>query len=574
MLQTKFFVIVLLGVAVFRNPSLVFAWPGNPTVNVPICTAPKTQSHQVMVSDGAAGAIIAWEDERTGDYFYDIYAQRVDANGEVQWPENGVLLCPELGTQRDLSIVSDGEGGAIIAWQDFRSNSGWDIRAQRVNASGILQWAENGVPICTDSSDQDSPSLASDGEGGVIIAWRDGRSTPGIYSADDIYAQRVNAHGDVQWAENGVPICTAPNAQKVPSLVSDGAGGAIIAWQDYRFGGGSYIYAQRVNANGSVQWTENGVAIGTNVGPIQPPIVSDGEGGATLTWMDFRNNTWGIYAQRVNANGEVRWIENGVAIGKNTGEQPVLVSDGAGGGIITWSTYRNHHLDVYAQRVNGAGIIQWTESGVAVCTASNDQSRPALVSDGSGGVIITWQDYRSDTWDIYAQRVNTSGSVQWTENGWAICIASHWQTFPALVSDGEGGGIITWWDRRSGNKDIYAQKIFSDGSLSGTVSSCEVGNQFSVLPDCFALFQNRPNPFNPLTTIAYDLPEASDVMLNIYTVTGQQVITLVSGHQEAGRYSVVWDGRDAQGVAVGSGLYFARLEASGVVHTRKLLLIR
>ena len=89
-----------------------------------------------------------------------------------------------------------------------------------------------------------------------------------------------------------------------------------------------------------------------------------------------------------------------------------------------------------------------------------------------------------------------------------------------------------------------------------------------VRPHCFVLFQNYPNPFNPVTTVAYNLPEASDVRLTIYTVTGQCVATLVSGHQEAGHYELVWDG---SGLA--NGIYFYRLEAGEFAETRRMVLM-
>jgi len=89
------------------------------------------------------------------------------------------------------------------------------------------------------------------------------------------------------------------------------------------------------------------------------------------------------------------------------------------------------------------------------------------------------------------------------------------------------------------------------------------------VPDRYALYPNRPNPFNPVTTLGYDLPEASDVTLTIYTVTGQQVATLVSGPQEAGHYEVVWDAS-----ACANGIYLYRLEAGGFKETRRMALIK
>ncbi|HTO94505.1 MAG TPA: T9SS type A sorting domain-containing protein, partial [Bacteroidota bacterium] len=88
-------------------------------------------------------------------------------------------------------------------------------------------------------------------------------------------------------------------------------------------------------------------------------------------------------------------------------------------------------------------------------------------------------------------------------------------------------------------------------------------------PGAFALLQNHPNPFNPSTTIRFELAEAREVSLNVYNAMGQVVSVLASGPRAAGRYSVVWD---ASGIA--SGVYFYRLEAGNYVATKKLIVLR
>jgi hypothetical protein len=89
-----------------------------------------------------------------------------------------------------------------------------------------------------------------------------------------------------------------------------------------------------------------------------------------------------------------------------------------------------------------------------------------------------------------------------------------------------------------------------------------------------SLHANYPNPFNPATQIAYELPEAGEVRLVIYNTLGQEVRALVQGRQEAGYYRVTWDGRDAAGRQVSSGLYFYRLTSGGFVETRKMMLLK
>ena len=191
--------ICLIGSSFFSINSQA-QWSTDPTVNTAICTAPNDQlsslpqqSGPAMVSDGSGGAIIAWTDKRTD--VNDIYIQRISATGVVQWTADGVAICTATNAQSYPSLVPDGSGGAIITWPDLRAGgSNWDIYAQHIDESGIVQWGTNGVPIVMAANYQLRPTTTSDGKGGAIITWADGRILPRI----DIYAQRINASGVIQ----------------------------------------------------------------------------------------------------------------------------------------------------------------------------------------------------------------------------------------------------------------------------------------------------------------------------------------------------------------------------------------
>jgi len=96
----------------------------------------------------------------------------------------------------------------------------------------------------------------------------------------------------------------------------------------------------------------------------------------------------------------------------------------------------------------------------------------------------------------------------------------------------------------------------------------------TVLPKEFGLGQNAPNPFNPSTSISYDLPKACNVHLEIYNVLGQSVKTLTSGYQEAGSQSIIWDGTDHTGNSVASGVYFYRIQAGDFSATKKMMMLK
>jgi len=122
-----------------------------------------------------------------------------------------------------------------------------NIYARKINAAGAPQWTANGVMVRGTgvAGDSYSPRIVSDDSGGALIAWEDGRTNPRW----TIYAQKLSAAGQPRWTANGLAIRGAgvPNDAYTPRMVSDSYGGAVIAWEDLR-SGKSDIYAQRVAA--------------------------------------------------------------------------------------------------------------------------------------------------------------------------------------------------------------------------------------------------------------------------------------------------------------------------------------
>jgi len=473
-ISTKLFFVILFWSAVFN--SLNAQWSTDPLVNNAISTFNFYDKFvPVVVSDGSGGAIIAWEDSRDDGSFFDIYAQRINASGVILWTANGVAISTGPEDKRAPAIISDGSGGAIITWRDSRTGYALnDIYAQRINASGAVQWTADGIAICTVAGDQSSQTIASDGSGGAIITWVDQRSGSG--TGYKIYAQRIDANGSIHsgWTTDGNAICSnLSGTRNVPTIVGDGSGGAIITWSDYRNLSNYDIYAQRINGSGDTVWTTNGVAICTFAGnETRPKIVNDGSTGAIIMWGEDR----GMYAQRIDASGVVQWAVNGVAIGPLTGDGFSALSDGSGGVIISFKDNRSFFsFDIYAQKVNASGVVQWITDGVPICTSAENQQNETIVSDGVGGAIVTWHDQRNASYDIYAQRINAVGDTLWDADGTEIATHSGAKLFPTICSDGASGAIVTWYDYRSGfNSDIYAAQINANGSLGAGLLPVEL----------------------------------------------------------------------------------------------------
>jgi hypothetical protein len=422
---------------------------------VPLVTSAAPSYPNAIVADGAGGAIVFVTDSRNGTD--DLFAQRVDGFGVPQWTANGVIVSVAAFDQGSATACPDGSGGAIVAWADARSGV-HDIYVQRINAAGTALWTANGVALCTATDTQVAPYLVSDGAGGAVVVWQDLRSGTGW----DLYARRINSAGTPQWAANGVAVCVvAPSNQTSARLVEDGSGGVIITWGDFR-AGNSDIYAQRLNASGVAQWAANGVPVcvaANNQGG--PEIVTDGAAGAIVAWEDARSGSDDIYAQRVRFGGTMSWIANGIPVCTAPDIQGNLsiVADGAGGAVMAWQDVRSVvDVDIYAQRVSGSGAVLWDYDGVVLAASANVESPPALVPDGAGGAIATWSIGVSNS-DSYAQAVNAAGVARWQANGVPVAATTRSQFSPIPAQDGAGGAIIAFADDRTGLNHVFAQRV-------------------------------------------------------------------------------------------------------------------
>jgi hypothetical protein len=147
------------------------------------------------------------------------------------------------------------------------------------------------------------------------------------------------------------------------------------------------------------------------------------------------------------------------------------------------------------------------------------------------------------------------------------------------VSDGHVPQFSTFTTQSPGHEltFIYNQEVEGKLQVQSITPEFEANADFkdggAALPTEYALSQNFPNPFNPSTSFALSLPEASDYSLRIFNITGQLVKSF-SGHLEAGVHNITWDGRNDQGSSVASGVYFYKAEANGFAETRKMMMLK
>ncbi len=656
--------------AFFFFHELAFAqWTTDSTVNTIVNAAAGQQNignsdydQHNLVSDSAGGVIVAWQDTRSNGA---IYAQRLYSNGTLAWNSNGVPIKQLTGggSLDDPCITTDGKGGAIIAWHEYHSGSGDSLFAQRIDANGNIKWNADGVTICNDSVTNDNPQICSDDSGGAIIAWSAHLSYNG-----SIYAQRIDSNGAIKWPKNGIAVRIGafPGAPS-PQLCSDGVGGAYIAWHDIVTP--SQDYVQRISSAGTLLWASPGVALTTS-SPYTtefPRVCSDGNHGVIVEWAQTDYTyTYIIHVQRLDSSGTALWASGGVQVSSHKGNSASIVTDDNNGVIIAWSDFREatNAANIYTQRVNSAGNLVWDTAGIAVTTAdkvSGSYSSPgyrcSIAADGNGGAIIGWIDTRSGSSNqyLYAEAVSSSGSLQWPIDGITVSKSGNFGCYNQQIVSAEADKAILVWEdaRNSGATNLYAQKIGSSGLLpveltsftasvsnlttvlawktatevnnagfdiqrqaagsqqwtnigsiggagtsnashnylytdnvgaAGTYSyrlkqidhdgaftySQEIQVQLGSAPRIFGLSQNYPNPFNPATTIEFTVPSDGRATLKIYNTIGQEVATLFDDAARAGEYYHA----SFDGSRLASGVYFARLQFGAASQIRQLLLLK
>jgi hypothetical protein len=215
---------------------------------------------------------------------------------------------------------------------------------------------------------------------------------------------------------------------------------------------------------------------------------------------------------------------------------------------VTFDGTRDIDVDVDIKPGSDQNPINLKSKGVIPVAILTTDDFDAADVDGS---TVTFAGASPAHGSGHLEDVDGDGDLDWI---------GHFRTQETNISDGETeasvAGQTTGGINLKGSDGISITK----GSKKGKAGK--------------PTLSNHPNPFNPATTIHYSLEEATDVRLTIYNVLGQPVRTLVQGGQGSGVHHVVWDGRDALGHQVTSGLYLYRLEAGQQVAVRKMILAK
>jgi hypothetical protein len=267
-----------------------------------------------------------------------------------------------------------------------------------------------------------------------------------------------------------------------------------------------------------------------------------------------------LRAAEVNCSLTTNWVFT-----PNTGTPKTISIDGQNG---TTATLDFTGITSFVMTREDAGQLNFLIDNV-VFEASLPVGLSSFTARLEGQAIILKWSTESETDNLGFTLERAEGNGAWKP------IASY-QTSDALKGQSNKSTTTnyTWTDAKVSTGSEYSYRL-SDVNTAGVVTMhSPITVTMTALPQSTEMLNAYPNPFNPETSIQYDLHQDSQVTMTVYDMLGRQVKTLIDKQQAAGSYDVIWNGTDASGAQAASGAYIVRMETAEVTQTQKVLLLK
>jgi len=554
--------------------SALAQWPDNAALNLSICnrTAEQTLPKVAATSDG--GCYVSWQDLGNGNY--DTWLQRLDAEGNPSW-EGGLLISnhPQETWITDYDLAVDLEDHAIVAINDIRAGSDRDITAYRISPSGVFVWGPDGIAVSANEGFEPDPQILVTTEGNLVLGWQEDSV---------LHLRKFNPAGEDMWEPSTLTLSHTYQLSitRLAQAPDDAVLLQFLASTGSQYWQPKHLTVQRFDRAGTPAWEGLGVAISTAGGfglQMRPDLVGDGAGGAWSYWYDSRNNQLHAYAQHLQADGVPAWTANGVLLSTTSSElqdQPRLVVDEAGDGPAAIELYyRIMNLDqsqagIAGQRLSSAGEREWGTGGRILHALSTHDRHSVIATRGTAdSTLVGHLFFPNDVVNsqLVVEAVDNQGNSGWNPAETVAASVPSSKGYLTAAAGTRGQLLAVWRDTRDdASGDILLQNVNPDGSLGAWEDTALPPVR---RPGTVEMQRAWPNPFNPLTTLAFRLGTRSSVSLRVHNLLGHTVATLVDGMVEAGQHSVVFDGSQ-----LASGVYVATLQVGDLVQSQKVVLVK
>ncbi|MFC1547975.1 T9SS type A sorting domain-containing protein [Candidatus Neomarinimicrobiota bacterium] len=442
------------------------------------------------------------------------------------------------------SVQQTSDGGYIIAGRTTSFGAGYyDVYLIRTDSTGDTLWTKT-----FGGSEFDSGYFVQQtSDNGYIIT---GSTKSYGHGNADVYLIKSNETGDTVWTRTfgGSGFDAGYSVQQT----SDD--GYIIIGKYGSHGPVGYnIYLIKTNSQGDTLWTR---ALEGHIG-YSGQQTSDG--GYIITGEDDGD----VCLLKTDSSGNSLWTKT---YGESEYDFGRSVRQITGGGYIITGRYAppdgyESESYVYLINTNSSGDTLWTRR-IGQVDGISEGSSVQQTNSGDYIIIGTTRPYDIGPRGLYLIKTSTSGDTLWTRTFGG----TSGREGNSVQQTIDGGYIIAGTITQDIGTDIYILKTDDAGIIMGLIEGQKKAQE---IPEFFTLFQNYPNPFNPVSTIQYDLPQASEVSLIVYDLLGREVIRLVDGTKEPGYHEVQWNGR-----GFATGVYLARLVTPEYSKAIKMVLLK
>jgi hypothetical protein len=521
----------------------------------------------VQTTDG--GYAVTGRTKSFGAGDYDVYLVKTDADGDTTWTRT------YGGSDRDegQSVQQTTDGGYIIAgYNDPWGTAIMDVYLVKTDAQGAVLWTRTHG---TEDNYDCAFSVQQTTDGGYIVV---GKSD--YWETNDTQARiyKTDADGDTLWTRTygGSAWDEAYSVQQTTD------GGYIVAGYTESFGAGNQdFYLLKIDADGDTLWTRTYGGTGRDEAQSVHQTTDGGYILAGYSWS-FGAGQSDFYLVRTDADGDTLWTHTYGGTRWDYGRSVDQTTDG--GYILTGYTdsFGAGGTDLYL--VKTVGEAQEPEVSIEITPDDPPVTVPQGGRFGYTGTLTnnTEDPQATDIWvmavgplegvygpfkEFYDFHLNPgeSRSAHFNQRVPNLAPVGHYDyvaycgDYPSVVMDSSFFQIEVIAGTSSGRED--------SGWL---LSDCLDGREgLTNLPSDYGLIGSHPNPFNASTVIEYELPQASDVTLEVYNILGEKVATLVDSKQQAGYRSIIWDASE-----VSSGLYFYKLTAGDFSETKRMMLVK
>jgi hypothetical protein len=574
--------VVALALVVALATTAVAQWPDDPASNLPVLDGPGEQvvPHVAVVPAGGdfAGAVyVGSYHNASGNY--DVALQLLTADGVPVFADGSIIVSdePQNSWVMDWSLDAAPGGYAVLTFADVRDGNS-NIQVYMVNPDGTPAWGETGISLTDDADFKGPPCTTVAANGDVVVVWmQSGAETV-------LRMQRLDAAGNLLLPAGGVVVSEPDDMSPAGNLLipTDGDDVILAYVPTYSFSGARQIKAQRFDAGGTPVWPSAVWVMDDASLPMGHyfDLTSDGLGGALVCWDVVVGNAFDARVQRMASDGTELLPHNGVTpeAGGPAGQiEPSAVFDPATGEVTMAYIDMNSSQSqrgLSAQRFDADGNRLWGSGGAVLLPMDTViEINPGLALVGGEVLGVVEQEpggFGSDL--IQAFGLDDAGNLLW---GGTVTAASTPSSKGDLLACDQGATMVgVWVDDRSGSPDVYVQNVNPDGTLGTPTVSIATEPRTPEAPVAFAAHPAYPNPFNPLTTIAFDLPRLEHVTLRIFDAKGALVRELIDATLPADSHAVTWDGTDGAGRRQPSGVYYYHLVTGDRAATQPMTLVK